>query len=337
MKIQLPYSSGIELVEGCNRLCSFCGLTSMWKDPSHRIIKFMDINLAKELAIDYGKWFIKKRIDFAEHGEPTLHPELFPIIATFRYHNPTVQLQLTTNGILIRKYGVGFIKEIFKSGLNILLIDTYTNRKEIEDIVNYSGYPVSDYYDPLNKVNPYGYNSNKIQTIVLMGDIEQYNKKRTTRKIHNNAGNTYKTNLSDLGIVIEPLPLVKKCSRPFRELVVHNDGTVPICCYDFRHEFIINKFPDFSLQEIWNSSIFNIARSVLFSKNRTFAPCYKCNFNGGFRIGLIRWDRALKSSDIETLKDHKLLMSKYRHPSVIDPLWIENKNIGISKFIKGEK
>jgi radical SAM protein with 4Fe4S-binding SPASM domain len=300
----------------------------------------MDINLAKELSKNCSRWLVKKRIDFAEHGEPTLHPELFLILAQFREDNPSLQLGLTTNGTMLRKYGLPFLLDIFKAGLNVLLIDTYTHRIEIEELTakaSQSGIQVGDYYDPFYKIDPYFFNNkgHSLKSIVLMGGLETYNKKRVTRVIHNNAGNSDPEKLKELGIMVEPLPLYKKCSRPFREIVVLNDGTVPTCCFDFRHEAIMGQFPNNSLEEIWDSKVFNIFRSVIHSKNRMFTPCFKCNFNGGFRLGLIKWDSEASQADIELLKEHKLAMAKHQHPSVPNgPLWIEPNKIGIRKYLK---
>jgi len=135
----LPNNAQIELVEGCNRMCDFCGLHGIWALPEHRVIKYMDSTLAEEIAKSFGKWWTKgKRIEFAMHGEPTLHPDVHRIIAQFRKHNPLAQLQLTTNGLKLIKEGSEYVNALFNAGLNFLLVDTYSRVKEIRTVTEAS-------------------------------------------------------------------------------------------------------------------------------------------------------------------------------------------------------
>jgi hypothetical protein len=94
--------------------------------------------------------------------------------------------------------------------------------------------------------------------------------KRKARTIINHAGNCDVEKLKKYGWQPQPLPLRKKCSRPFREITVHWDGTVPLCCMDWCHEFIIEKVGKLSLPEIWESEIMNVMRHLLYNKDRGF-------------------------------------------------------------------
>lgn len=314
--MNLPNNTQIELVEGCNRMCKFCGIYGIWKHKKDRKIKKMDLDFAINLSQSFGRWWKDKgkRIEFAMHGEPTLHPNLLEIINKFRLNNPLAQMQMTTNG---SRLTTKLVRELFKSGLNILLIDLYDEKtsKKCRCVLENIGIKVTDYYSP-NSINPYYYKNSTDQNIILIGDLATENNKKRTRKILNHAGNVNPKYWDEFNILPVRQPLQKKCSRPFRELAVHWDGTVPICCIDWKHEFIVGKYPDDGeLWDLWESKIMNTVRYLLFEKQRWFRPCYKCDYNGGFRLGLL--DRPImgghKSFIKSELENHFIKMKKYAH------------------------
>ena len=73
------------------------------------------------------------------------------------------------------------------------------------------------------------------------------------RKLNNQAGYVREDFARELRIPILLKPLRKKCSNVFRELVIKHDGAVTACCMDWQRKLIIGRFPDQSLEEIWNS------------------------------------------------------------------------------------
>lgn len=240
----------------------------------------MSRKLIRNIAIELGLWFPKgRRIEFAMHGEPTLHPYLIWAIKIFRQYNPKAQLQITTNGI---KLTDKLIKELFKAGLNILIVDLYSKKKEILAKIKKSGVEMVDYYH--TDFNPYHYHPKLPQKIVCMFDLGNANGQRKTRVITNHAGNAKHT--------VPISPYKKKCDKPFRELSIHYDGTIPGCCMDWRHELIIGK-ADYhttthSLQKIWESAEMGVLRYKLYDKDRSLLPCCTCDYGGGFRLGFIK-------------------------------------------------
>lgn len=301
----LPNNTQIELVEGCNRMCSFCGIYSIWKRKEDRIVKYMDLKLAKLLANSYGSWpgFEAKRVEFAMHGEPTLHPQHCDVVAYFRESMPAAQLQLTTNGLLLCKYGSKHVQSLFKAGLNILVVDTYTRAEEIMEVCRESGIDIHPYYG-VTSINPYHYHGPTLRAIITMGNLGQVTGHRAARTIFNHGGNCNEKALLALGIPPINAPLMKKCSRPFREITVHYDGTVPVCCIDWRHECLMGKFPeDGSIDSIWNGDPFASARALLGNKQRGgLIPCSRCDYAGGFRLGLLpKVPRLTISSSMQAL------------------------------------
>jgi len=333
---QDPYNVQVELVEGCNRMCDFCGIQSIWKYPKDRKIHYMDPILAERIALDLGGWFEGrgKRVEFAMHGEPTLHPDLIHILSEFRRLYPAAQLQITTNGIKLLK-GKPSIDSLMVH-TNVLIIDTYDNRQKVSELLKGVQWPVYDYYDDPKAPNPYHYHNAKFKGIYLFRDLGSAGKK-ATRVILNHAGNSDPAKLAKLGIPKIPVPLAKKCSRPFRELIIHWDGTVPICCMDWRHEHIIGKFPyEGGFKKLWNKLAFQIIRELLYAKDRNFLPCYRCDYNGGFRLGFLKRPGLPQNWSIPQMQAVLLRLRQdqvcYTHNNATDPFFPAPKNIWGNKW-----
>lgn len=322
-KFPLPNNIQIELVEGCNRMCRFCGIHGIWANPEHRKINFMDTDFAAYVAKSLREWgFNKKRVEFAMHGEPTLHKDLVKIIGIFREELPKAQLQITTNGKLLALRGPDYVKHLFEAGLNVLIVDLYEDKEDIILACKNSGVKVCHYYEEHN-FNPYYYHNSTDQTILLMDDLGAKTGSRVTRAIINHAGNANKDNLREFGIEPLRVPLKKQCSRPSREITIHWDGTVPFCCLDWKHEFIAGKLSNTNtFDEIWNSEVFMAVRVAMKAKQRMFRPCYRCDYPGGFRLGLL----ANPTLDITPIKaictviDHLKTVRCFNHPATTDPI-----------------
>ena len=280
-----PYSVQVEFVEGCNRMCRFCGIHSIWKEEHVR--NYMSKPLAYSIAKDLGGWLEKARIEFAMHGEPTLHPRAVEYVNEFREHNPGSQLQMTTNGYGLRKNGPGYVNDLFSAGLNILLVDLYSHVEQTVQICRDSDIKVLNYYDK-DCINPYYNNGPKTKVIILMGDLGQMTGVKAARKILNHAGNVSPEIVLEYNGKVAVLPLNKKCSRVFREMAIHYDGTVSVCCMDWRHEFVVGDISEGqNPKKIWESEPFKVVRYFLRQGKRFFRPCYKCDYAGGFRLGLL--------------------------------------------------
>ena len=74
-----PLSIQVELTEGCNLGCSFCGLRGMRKNGT-KPWKVMDRNTATLIATGIANEGWNSRIIFSMHGEPTLNPNAVRII-----------------------------------------------------------------------------------------------------------------------------------------------------------------------------------------------------------------------------------------------------------------
>lgn len=275
-----PWTVKIELTEGCNLMCPFCGIHSIRKKAGS--YKLMNIKTANIVADDIAYFCPTARIEIEGHGEPLLNPKYIEILFILRSALPKTQIQVTSNGMILKNKMADKIPEIL-SLVDFMILDTYKinrdwMRKEVSDL---SGVNVIDYFSPDNKISPYANFHRKLRnTIFLMDDLLMHSGEKKTRSLHNSAGNN-----PMIGPV--PEPLHKTCTTPYREAFICHDGFIPLCCLDFGREFKAGNIYDKSLYDIWLGPRMEAVRKVLSIRYRGFSPCSRCSKKAGHRVGLL--------------------------------------------------
>lgn len=277
-----PYSIQIELNEGCNLGCSFCGLRGMREkgtQPWYRMKK----ETAERIIAEIKRVGWHSRIIFSMHGEPTLNPNVTKIIAMFRKAFPTTVMSMMSNGYGI-VHGFGDISteqtiservgKLMEAGLNDLIIDYYSAKgdaKTIEDALKGSKFKIEHL---ASKVPLYSPRAGHFR-VLFNPPIQK--EKAINRHLCNHCGAAGPLDMSYQG---------KRCARPFRELAIRYNGSVAICCNDFRGEYPIGNIMEQSIEDIWYSKRFEAARILLYAGERSFKPCYGCNALS-HRVGLL--------------------------------------------------
>ena len=283
-----PYCIQVELTEGCNLGCSFCGLQHIRDNGANgpedkhgkaSFMKFLTVEKAEVIAsrIAEAKW--TPRIEFAMHGEPTMNPDYIEIVGVFRKHLPKASLQLTSNGGGLLK-GQGFssnINALMEAGLNILSLDNYDGIRIVDKILQgYNGphrvwkYPQEIMGNPHRRRKPHEHD------IVVIQDIEAATKGNHSI-LSNHTGGSFPLNDKMAG---------KRCAKPFREMSVRWDGNVAMCCNDWPGRYKIGNLLETAISELWLGEAFQAARQALYHGQRTFTPCKGCD-HVSYRPGLL--------------------------------------------------
>lgn len=275
-----PNTIKIELTEGCNLKCSFCGINGIREKSGN--FKFLTVELARILSdqIKDSNW--KTKIEFTMHGEPLMNPEVLEILNIFRNTLPKLQLMITSNSLpLLKPPGIEEnINSLFNAGLNILAIDCYKASekvwRKIPDLT-FEGVEVSHY--PGGPSPNLRYNVKEKRVILIKGmDSDDVDGKLGNRIISNHIGAA--------APVDKKLPYEKRCARPFRELSVRWDGRISLCCNDWRGEYKCGDVKKEMIYDIWQNEFFTAARKKLYHKDRKFGICVKCD-NTSFRVGIL--------------------------------------------------
>ncbi len=279
-----PFAVQVELAEGCNLYCDFCGLQGI-REQKEKNFKFMTKDTARSLADQIRDLGWNPRIEFAMHGEPTMNPDYISIVKIFRRRLPKHHLMMTSNGGgLLRPPGVvQSLVDLFDAGLNIFAFDAYEYVR-IKDKVDTAllsmpsnaGFDVHRYPDE-KEFSPHNRYGPKARKFIRVQDISVAS--AGTHSVLNNH-----TGCGSKGL---KRPMEARCAKPFRELAVRWDGNVAICCNDWRGYFKVGNVVTDGLDEVWQHERMNSARRYLMKGDRkSVYPCTICDAKS-YRVGLL--------------------------------------------------
>jgi MoaA/NifB/PqqE/SkfB family radical SAM enzyme len=301
-KQEPPFAVQIELVEGCNLRCSFCGLNGIrGKDNDYKTMQPRQLGHIIEQIVEAG-W--NPRIEFAMHGEPTMHPNYVQMIAVARKYGPNLHLMMTSNGggLLPNPGAEKNIGDLFKAGLNVLALDNYENVKIVPKIMDlltatslsyihgatvddlkeqnyicFEGDNIRVYAYPRHKEgNPHMRRKAHERVLTIVRDISKADK-GTHSRLANHAGAAAPLSDKMAG---------KRCAKPFREMSIRWNGNVAICCDDWRGVYKCGNVLEDGLLKVWHSVNFRAARRKLYHGMRDFGPCLGCTARS-YRVGLL--------------------------------------------------
>lgn len=299
----LPYSIKPELVRGCTMRCVFCGLRHQsWAEQEYKMV---DTSFFRNYCIDMNRWRPKVRMEIANRGEQTIHPEFIELMAWARVLMPKVQILVTTNTDMMVHLEQDphlfreWVEECMKAGVNIFMLDCYTpKRLKLITEAFHGRYGTFFEDEQGSSLNPYPYRGPDFKAICIK-DATPAPKENVLLHYHNQGGNA---DVSDNANALRMYPNVTPpkeplkwmCTRPFREFPIWYDGSVPICCDDWGDQAIVGKYPEQSLPELWD--LYDPYRKNLIDRNRAAQmPCAVCTERQGKRFGLeLNWFREQK-------------------------------------------
>ena len=269
----------MELTEGCNLACSFCGIQQIrdngadgpsWTHGKNsKEYKFMTKETLYSIinTVKNSNW--NPRFEFAMHGEPTMHPEYKEFIHIVRTSLPKASIMMTSNGGGLLGDVNTKVNELMEAGLNILFLDNYERIRIVDKIKEkYNGpyqvieYPQNPEGNPHKRKKPH-------EKIIVVGADLTIATSGTHAQVSNHAGSAFPLNHKQQG---------KRCAKPYRELSVRWDGNVAVCCNDWTGIYKCGNVNDYAkIDDLWNNDAFYSARVKLYHGQRDFGPCNGCD------------------------------------------------------------
>lgn len=273
-----PFALQMDPVEGCNLACSFCAIASIGAGRVKRgNEKFMPLEIAQSVAQQVKELGWNPRVEYAMHGEPTLHPDLPGLISPFKDYYTLV----TSNGGGLLMDTVSRVQALFDAGLNTLALDDYETNRMIERFLEKAGHtmgaaPFNILFYPADKsASPH--TRSKGHRVIIVQDLTEATA-GTHSDVHNSAG--------DAGPLDRDMNTAR-CAKPFREISVRWDGNVAICCNDWPGTYKIGNVMQEGLEEIWQHERMQAARKALYNRRRDLVPvCDGCTAKS-YRVGLL--------------------------------------------------
>ena len=258
-----PLFSFIELNinEICNRKCVFCPRADPDTYPNQNI--HMDVDLAKNIAIQLEQIDFTGIVNISGTGEPLLTRHIVEIVKEFGDRD--IHVEIVTNGDMLvrKKKGAELIKNLYAAGLKQFVISMYDGPEQIDIFnellagcgIDKSFYSLRDrWYD----------------------ESEDYGLLYTNR-----AGNIGFEHLSD--IAKEKLMKSGKsaCFYTHYAMMIDWNGDALLCCQDMYNRTVkFGNVKDKSLVDIWMDAKLMEYRNKLKNGERSLSPCSNCNANG---------------------------------------------------------
>jgi len=291
-----PYVVRVELVEGCEMRCYFCGIRSVEGQRNYMLPATLE-HLCRQMC-DL-RW--EARLEFSMHGEPMLHPQLEEMLAIGRRHYDRSCMVLRTGGGTLRTQAIAQVVGMFEAGLNVLVVGKRPGSS--------AGRRLRDDRHAIEELHPGiqwrtdGADKRYMRYSKIVVVEEEPVRLGT---LDNQAGLAYPPNNSAMH---------QPCDKPHKEMAVRWDGTIVVCDADWRGEYVCGTTE--SLEAAWESAAYRAARYYLARGWRRHRPCQGCD-RTPLRVadprGGVQLDRTDHLPAIETALDHSPLTPARRLP-----------------------
>lgn len=271
-----PNAIQLEPVEGCSLACDFCGVQGIRESVGN--YKFMNDETVQHFistlneAMEGNNW--NPRLELAMHGEPTMHPNIVAICDDITNGVNPRELIMVSNGTRFASHPA-LADELAAAGVTSICLDQYDGCDFVPKFVK----------DYKGGVPVYNFNDKKFRSlkhsgcyIVIKDDVTELESPYDKVNTHcGGGGKPWKNNPA----------IEKRCAKPFRELSIRWDGSVALCCNDFRGIYKIDSILHHdNLDTLWQHKNFDAARRVLYHNSREFDPCRWCDALSP-RVGLL--------------------------------------------------
>lgn len=235
----------INLMDACNRTCSFCPHADPEIYPNRYDMK-MSVATSETLAAQLAAIDYKGRVSMSGYGEPMLLRNVYRHIEIYRQALPDNVIEMNTNGDALSP---DRIRRLFEAGLSQVYVNLYDGPQQADIIKQMFADAGTDRY-------------------VLR---EHWLAEENFGLVVNNRSG-----------VVNPIaePMRKRCHYPFYKLFVDWNGDVLFCANDWGRNIVVGSIHEFPVDGIWMSEKMKEIRLRLADGDRSHAPCNTCDVDG---------------------------------------------------------
>lgn len=182
-------------------------------------------------------------------NEPLMDKRLVERVAALRKACPKARIWIDTNGSLAT---TELLDQLVKAGASVITMEIYLPRGKAM---------------PEKYVKMHAALSPEARAHVFLYERD------ADAILTNRAGN----------LPTRPIPKTPwrlPCERPFRQIYIAYDGSLLLCCQDYRREGIMGNLHKNSLKEIWYNEVYARVRAELLRPGRATTLCERCDYSG---------------------------------------------------------
>jgi radical SAM protein with 4Fe4S-binding SPASM domain len=236
-----------------------------------------------------------KELDFAGDiypylmNEPLMDKGLVERVAALRAACPKARIWIDTNGSLA---STELLEKLVRAGASVITLEIYLAR----------GKRMPEKYVRMREALS---EESRAHVFLYERDAEAV--------LTNRAGN-----VPDRPVPKTPWRL--PCERPFRQIYIAYDGSLLLCCQDYRREAIMGNLLTTPLKDLWRNEAYARVRAEMLRPGRATTLCERCDYSGRpgdmpkalrARLGVVtrlRWQAAwLKAAAQDVIGNRMLL------------------------------
>ncbi len=289
--LDVPYNIMIDPSGKCNFACCFCPCNNSdeKKDIRHVVMSYEDFVLTVEGIKEFGKKV--PVIDLYGFGEPLVNPDIVKMIRYIKQAEVCDYLRMTSNGALLTEE---LCNQLVESGLDYLKLSIEGIREE--QYRSFCG--VSIDFGKFVSTIAYLYRISrgklKIGTKIISAAFENEEDRDLYMEIFAPITDyiyirNVQRNWAEFDSMVFPgaiqdgvfaknkVPGYKLCSYPLTHMVVHANGDIGLCCYDWKHDTVYANIRDRSAAQAWRSEELKRIRSLhLLGRKSELNYCSNC-------------------------------------------------------------
>jgi len=300
--LEIPLCISFEASDICNFRCVMCHHGNPEYDVYKKKHQNMELSLFQKCVNELANWCKEagqriKLIKLYSLGEPLVNPNIVDMVRIIKAADICNQLEITSNSsLLTEKVAKGLVDhglDIFRA--SIYSVDEKRNREITQssikpDYIRENVARMKAYRDEQGKNKPFisakMIDSYSEENDVFLKEYETVADEAYIDKILDNSESGeiieryYKENSKKALEDIDRTRISakrKSCRYPFTHMTIKGDGSVVVCCSDWRNQTEIGDANTSTLREIWNSkALYNFRCMTILTKGENHELCKSC-------------------------------------------------------------
>lgn len=290
-----PYVIMIDPCDACNFLCKFCP-TNISKDNIELRHKKMSFEMFEKVVNDLKEFPEKiKAIDLYGFGEPLLHSDLPEMIKLLKESNVCEKIRIATNGALLTKE---LSKKLVDAGLDYMKISIEALDSDGYQEICSAKFDFDKFVDNIAYLYSISRGKMEIGAKIISSAFKSDDDRTRFLNIFSPISDfTFIENLKNVWGEFDEVELFGEdtgddyytenamnfeiCSYPLTHMLIHSNGDICSCCFDWKHATSYANVLETSVKSAWESEKLLQFRLAHLNKKRQFIPfCNKCEMNG---------------------------------------------------------